>query len=236
MIKSAPGGGNKLLATLSSAQLKELQSMTEFIPTQLRQPLGIPSQKIENVFFPCSGMISLVRHLKDGSAVEVGLIGNEGFVGVALLFGAVTEPLEPMVQGSGVVMRIGAADFQKFINRHHRFHALLLRYAQALNVQVIQTAVCNARHKVPQRLTRWLLEAQDRMGRSELPLSHEFLSYMLGSRRASISDELKHLKSKGFIESGRSSIKICDRAALESFVCECYRATQRETKLVMNAA
>src|SRR5687767_10894219 len=109
-----------------------------------------------------------------------------------------------MVQGRGGAMRMSRPDFLKFLGAHSEFEKILLRYSQALHVQVAQTAVCNGRHKVSQRLTRWLLEAHDRMGSPVLMLSHEFLSYMLGSRRASISEELKKLKYRGFIQTGHN--------------------------------
>ena len=128
--------------------------------------------------------MSLVQPLENGAMIEVGMIGNEGLVGVPVLLGTDSSPLEAMVQIPGSALRMQASAFREEAGRHTAFFGLLLRHVQAIHIQVSLTAACNGRHTLPERLARWLLTARDRAPSDQLPLSHEFLSMMLGVRRA----------------------------------------------------
>ncbi len=226
---------NDLLNTLSAADFAALKPSLEYVDMPLRKTFSKGSRVIKRVFFPCSGMFSLIRELEDGSAIEVGLVGNEGFVGVPLLLGAPTSPLEALVQGAGQAIVMSAATFTRLTDDHPVFRKRLLLYAQCLHIQVMQTAACNGRHKVSQRLARWILETHDRIRKPELSLSHEFLSYMLGVRRAGISEALKAFTRQKLLTTGRGQVIIRDRKGIERVACECYRTIQLETKHLLAA-
>lgn len=196
---------------------------------RLSDTLTQAGKLIRHVYFPLSGMISLVQTFSDGTTTEVGLIGREGFWGSPLILGAKTSPAEAMVQGAGEAVRIPTAAFLAAVEANHDLSARLLQYAQVLHVQVSLTAACNGRHKVRQRLARWLLEAQDRLGGSEVPLSHEFLSFMLGIRRAGVTAALSGLRTRGIITTNRGIVGIRNRKAVEAEACECYRIVKSET-------
>jgi CRP-like cAMP-binding protein len=223
---------NRLLAALPPKQLAALYRRYETVDLKLKTSLSKSGGLIDSAYFPENGMISLVQTLEDGSTIEVGLIGAEGFWGVPLVLGARSSPVEAMVQGAGTALRIPVKDLLTEIAKSEKLRALLLRYAQALLTQVVQTAACNGRHPVQKRLARWLLEAHDRMG-SEMHLSHELLAFMLGCRRAGVTVALGKLKSKGAITTVRSHIHINDRKGLENAACECYRTVQAEYRRLL---
>lgn len=231
--KPSPVCDNALLKTMSPDALAALEPLIEYVDMPLKKLFSKGAKAIKNVFFPCSGMFSLIRTLEDGSTIEVGLIGNEGFVGVPLLLGARASSLDALVQGAGTAISMPAAVLLNLTESNRSFRDRLLLYAQCFHVQVSQTAVCNARHTVPQRLARWILETHDRMGQPELSLSHEFLSYMLGVRRAGITVALQQFTAKGLVTTGRSKVTVRSRAGIEKAACECYRTVRRETQRLM---
>jgi CRP-like cAMP-binding protein len=212
---------NRLLARLAPEDLETLRAQLEPVPLPHKQTLSNPGAPIEHVYFPLEGMVSLVQPLQ-GAMIEVGMIGNEGFVGVPVLLDADTSPLEAMVQIPGSALRIEASAFREQAGRGTALSGLLLRYAQALQVQVSLSAACNGRHPLPERLARWLLMARDRAPSDELPLSHEFLSMMLGVRRAGVTVALGTLKAPGLIRNTHGRVTIIDRHGLEAASCECY--------------
>ncbi len=181
-------------------------------------------------------MISLVQTMVDGTTLEVGLIGSEGFFGVPIILEAHSSPVEAMVQGVGAALYIPTNALVNEIAVNPKFHTILLRYAQALMAQVFQTAACNGRHPVKKRLARWLLEAHDRMESDSLNISQEFLSYMLGCRRSGVTVALGLLKADGILVPRRGQVRITDRKGLESIACECYRTVQTEFKRLLPRA
>jgi CRP-like cAMP-binding protein len=172
-------------------------------------------------------MVSLVQPLQ-GGMIEVGMTGKEGFVGVPVLLGADTSPLETMVQIPGSALRIEASAFREEARRSAAMLGHLLRYAQALQVQVSISAACNGRHALPARLARWLLTARDRAPSDELPLGHEFHSMMLGVRRAGVTVALAALKTAELIRNTHGQVTIIDRHGLEAASCGCYRMVRNE--------
>jgi CRP-like cAMP-binding protein len=219
---------NHLLASLEPAALSALQPYQEVVDLRLSESLTQAGKPIRHVYFPLSGMISLVQSFEDGTTAEVGLIGREGFSGSPLMLGARSSPAEAMVQGAGTAVRIPASAFLAAVDTNAALRTRLLQYVQMLHVQVALTAACNGRHKVRQRLARWLLEAQDRLGGTQVPLSHEFLSYMLGVRRAGVTTVLSSLRSRGIISTNRGHIGIRSRKSVEAEACECYRIVKAE--------
>jgi len=219
---------NHLLSLLDKKALQALESSSERVELKIGERLSQSNKTISHAYFPVEGMISLVQTFADGATVEVGLVGKEGFWGTPLVLGVTTSPIEAMVQAEGWALRVPAATLKLACDAHESLRGLFLRYAAFLHVQAAITAACNGRHKVAHRLARWLLEADDRVAKDELPLSHEFLSFMLGVRRAGVTDALKILNDKGLIQTGRNRIKIRDRPAIESAACECYALVKSE--------
>ena len=225
---TAKSDGNCLLAALAPADLARLQSRLDLVFLSQRQVLSEPHKPIEHAYFPQQGFVSLVQPMADKSMVEVGIIGREGFVGSPVLLGAGTSPVMAMVQAPGAALRMPASVLREEAAGSARLSGLLFRYVQALHVQVAQTAACNGRHTLAERLARWLLTAHDRVAGDDLPLSHEFLAMMLGMRRAGVTVAVGALKKAGLIDNGHARITILDRQGLEAAACECYRVVQGE--------
>jgi CRP-like cAMP-binding protein len=181
-----------------------------------------PNETIRAVYFLESGVASMVSMMREGATVEVSTIGNDGLVGVPLLLGASSMPTRCFLQVPGDGKRMEAETFIDSIAEYDGFRRLLLRYVQVLFNQVAQTAACNRAHSVEQRCARWLLMTRDRMTTDVLPLTHEFLGYMLGVRRESVSVAAEALQHSGLITYQRGKITIRDRPALEAATCECY--------------
>ena len=219
---------NRLLGALAADDLDSLRPHLHAAALTHRQALSKPGTPIEDVYFVQDGMVSLVQPLENGAMIEVGMIGNEGFVGVPVLLGADTSPLEAMVQIPGSALRMQASAFREEVDHRRILLGLLLRYTQALHIQVSLSAGCNGRHTLPERLARWLLMARDRASSDDLPLSHEFLSMMLGVRRAGVTVTVGTLKSAGLINNSHGRVTIIDRQGLEAASCECYRTVRTE--------
>ena len=219
---------NQLLGAATPEDLDLLRSHLEPVPLPQKLTLSTPGTPIDQVYFVEEGMVSLVQPLENGAMIEVGMIGREGLVGLPVLLGADSSPLEAMVQIPGSALRMPASAFRKEVGRRPALLAVLLRYVQALHVQVSVTAACNGRHTVQERLARWLLTAHDRSTSDQLPLSHEFLSMMLGVRRAGVTVALGALRAADLIRKTHGQVNVIDRAGLEKASCECYRTVRNE--------
>ncbi len=218
---------NRLLAALPADDLARLWPRFEVVELPLRQVLHKPGEPIEAVYFPESGWLSMLAYMEDGDAAEVGLTGREGFVGLPVLLGADHDDIEAMVQAQGIALRMDARAFREALERSPALRSLLLRYALIHHGQVVRTAACNGRHHTDQRLARWLLMAHDRAEGDEFPMTHEFMSMMLGVRRAGVTVAAGQLQKAGHIQYGRGQITITDRPGLESVACECYGVVRR---------
>jgi CRP-like cAMP-binding protein len=203
-----------------------LPKLSRFALT-MRQPIYNPEDPIEAVYFPESGMFSLVAGLEDGTQAEVGVIGREGMLGMSLLSGIDTPFIESIVQMPGVALRMAVGDFQHEMDANPPFRALMLRYNEALQAQIMQTAACNGRHALELRFARWLLMAHDRADGDALPLTQEFMAMMLGVRRPSITVTAGILQRAGLIRYAAGRVTVLDRASLEAASCECYGAVKR---------
>lgn len=219
---------NRLLAALPPDDLARLRRHLEPINLPLRKTLSKPGRVIDYAYFPEHGMVSLVAPLADGAYIEVGVIGREGCVGATVIHGVGTYPAEAMVQVAGAALRIDAKLLLREAGRSAELTRLLLRFTHALHVQVTQTAACNGRHTLQERLARWLLVTRDRIDDEVVPLTHEFLSMMLGTRRAGVTVALGGLKTAGVVRTAPGRIAILDRAGLEGASCECYRNVRVE--------
>jgi CRP-like cAMP-binding protein len=185
-------------------------------------------ERMDYVCFPTSCIVSLVYTMENGAIAEMGLVGNDGMVGVALFMGGDSVPNRAVVQLAGKAMRMKASRLQEEFRRGGYLQKLLLRYTQALITQISQTAVCNRLHSVEQRSSRWLLLCHDRVGSDELIMTQEFISNMLGGRRQSVTVAAGRLQDAGLIEYSRGHIKIIDRKKLEFSACECYQVVKTE--------
>ena len=189
---------NHLLARLSADDFAYLAPHLRQVDLVARSTIHGAGQAITEVFFPERGYASMLAALDEGDTAEVGMIGAEGMIGLPLVFGTDRSLVEAMVQGVGTAMRLATDIFHRALEERPVFRALLLRYAMAFNVQVTMTAACNSRHLVEQRLARWLLMAHDRSTGDEFVMTHEFLSTMLGVRRAGITVAAGALQRAGF--------------------------------------
>lgn len=185
---------------------------------------------MDHAYFPTTFHASLLYTMINGATAEMGLVGNEGVLGVALFMGADTTPNRAVVQGAGQALKLPATTMQLEFSRGGEFQHLLLRYTQALLTQISQTAVCNRLHSVEQRLCRWLLMTHDRTNSDELEMTQEFISNMLGVRREGVTHAAQVLQQHGLISYARAHIKILDRPKLETHVCECYQVVRNEHK------
>src|SRR5262249_23637303 len=191
---------------------------------------------IEHVYFPLSGVMSLVVQMADNATVEVGTIGNEGMVGTPVLLGVDRSPTKAFCQVPGECLRMSIAEFKQEIEAEDGvFRRLLNRYAQALINQISQSVGCNHLHSVEERTCRWLLMTHDRVGKDEFLLTQEFLAQMLGVRRSSVTVAAGLLEKAGLITYKRGRIRVLDRERLEQASCECYRIVSREyERLLLN--
>jgi CRP-like cAMP-binding protein len=222
-----PSTNNSLLDALSREEYERLAPSLEEVSLTLSQILFRPDDEIAHVYFPTTSIVSLLTDLADGSGMEVGLVGREGMVGVSVILGG-NETKVATVQATGLALRIRADALRREFNRGGVLQNGLLRYTHALMTQISQSVVCNARHPLPGRLARWLLMYHDRLGRDEFELTHEFMSHMLGVRRAGVTEVANELQKLGFIRYQYGRIRIINRQGLEEFTCECYSAVKQK--------
>ncbi|MBW4537508.1 MAG: Crp/Fnr family transcriptional regulator [Myxacorys chilensis ATA2-1-KO14] len=221
---------NQLLAALPDEDYQRILPHLEVVDLPLQKVLYHPGDSIEYVYFPRESIISLVTILEDGASVEVGIIGNEGVLGVEVFLGDPTAHHEMVVQSADSGIRMAAAPFKVEFERGGPLQRLLLRYTQTLFFQVSQGGACFRRHTIEERLARWLLMVSDRIGSNELPLTQEFIAQMLGTRRAGVTIAAGTLQRAGLIRYGRGRITIVDREHLEEACCECYRLIKEMTE------
>jgi len=221
-------GTNRILAALPHEEITRLLPELERIDLALGDQVYESGGRLDYVWFPTSCIVSLIYTMESGAVAEMGLVGNDGMVGVALFMGGDTMPNCAVVQLGGSAIRMRAKTLQAEFLRGGPLQKLLLRYTQALITQISQTAVCNRLHSVEQRLSRWLLLCHDRSGSDELPMTQEFISNMLGGRRQSVTVAAGRLQDAGLIHYSRGHITIVDRTGLENSVCECYQVVKTE--------
>lgn len=223
---------NRLLAALPKEVTSRMKPNFEAVSLSFREVLYQPKKPIEYVYFPNHGVVSLLILMEDGSLAEVGLVGNEGMVGLSLFLEVETTPFEAIVQVPGVAMRMRADVFKDFVNEGDPLHNLLLRYSHVRMLQFAQSAACIAHHSVEERCCRWLLMTRDRANSNQFPITQEFLSQMLGVRRASVTVVAGMLQRAGLISYSRGRMTIIDPHGLEDVSCECYRVVKDEEDLL----
>ena len=226
---------NRILRQLSADELKSIQPW--LMPKQLQPNVVLHEQgaAIDHIYFPLSGMISLLAVMQSGEAIETGIIGADGLLGGDApinghLFANAT------VQLDGAALMMPKAQFLDAYHAHPHMRNLVNRYQATLLMQARQNAACHALHSVRSRLCRWLLQSQDMIGSAIFTLTQEFLSHMLGVRRNTVSVEAHALQEAGLIRYTRGHIKILNRDGLEDCACECYSVIRAETDKMMGAA
>jgi len=215
---------NRVLRALPHEDNRRLLARHEQVNLTYGDILCEPGQKLRHVYFPNSGIISLLTPVSGHASVEVGLVGKEGMAGMALFLGVGVSPVQMLVQGTGTAMRIKAAAFRREIKRSPVLQRGLNRYLFGFMAQVAQTAGCNRFHRIEARLARWLLMTHDRVDSNEFELTQEFLAHMLGVRRAGVTLAARELQRKELIRYSRGKIAILNRKGLERASCKCYRA------------
>ena len=239
MIESKGDGSsvhNRILAALPVKEYKRLLPQLELVELRLGKVLYQPSEPIRHVYFPNRGAISLVVMMEDGTQVEIGLIGNEGMLGLAVALGTDSTPHLAVVQIAGEAMKMSIETLREEVKRCSPLYHALLRYAEALFIQTAQTAACNRHHHLDSRLARWLLMSQDRAKSENIGLTQELIATMLGVRRAGVTVAAATLREAGIIRYSRGKIHILNRERLEKAACECYVVVRNELdRLLMPA-
>jgi len=218
---------NKVLLALPANEYELMRADLTFIDLPDHLSLHEPTQSIEFVYFPNRGMVSQVVVTKDGRTVEVGVVGNEGFVGAGLAVGLSRSSVREIIQIAGDGFRMMGNALERILRSAPQLQMILNRHSGLQAMQVAQTAACNRLHDIQQRLARWLLMTQDRVNLAVLPITHDFIATMMGTDRSTVSLAASELQKKRIIEYVRGAVKIVNRRKLEKSACECYAVIQQ---------
>jgi CRP-like cAMP-binding protein len=233
----APGEGverNRLLGALSAEEREDILPLLEAVPLVDGMPIHEPYEPITDVYFPISGVVSMVSEMRDGT-VEVGTVGREGMTGLPLVLHANTMPSRAFVQVPGHAYRMRGVDLCAALRRSPRIERLVYRYVLAMFDQAAQHAACNRLHALEERCARWLLMTHDRVDGDVLPLKQQFLAEMLGVHRPAVTIAAGDLQKAGVIRYTRGKVTVLDREALEDAACECYGIiSRRDAELLDN--
>jgi CRP-like cAMP-binding protein len=220
---------NLLLAALPAEERKRLDPFIKLVELEAGQNLIEPDEPITQIIFPFDAVTSTIQELKDGSSVEVGLMGIEGVIGIQLWLRSRTTPTRTLVQVAGHGHRMGAEDFiREVMNKPSPLNELVARYTHAFLSLVSQTAACNRLHTVDERMCRWLRMTRDRVRRDEFNLRQDFLAQMLGVHRPTVSTAAHMLHKAGLIKYNRGHMVILDPEGLKQGACECYEIMESQ--------
>jgi len=220
---------NRLLAALPAEEYKRLLPKLEEVSLVYAETIYESGDIIRHVYFPNSGMVSLLTRVAEGDRLEVAVVGNEGIIGLPVFLGVETSSNHVVVQGSGTALKIKTEDFLKECGRGGSLPKLLQRYTHALLMQISQTVACTRFHLIENRLVCLLLMMHDRMKADEFQITQESLSNMLGVRREAINKSATNLQQNGLISYSRGKISILNRAGLETAAaCRCYFIVKEE--------
>ena len=223
---------NRILSLLPRDERERLQPRLEPVSLEVKQVLFEPGQRIEHVYFPISGVISVLAAIDNGH-VEVATVGSEGLVGFRALLDADTAHAAVLVQVPGQALRMRTDDLKKEFKRGSGLKPLVNRYVNAFITQLAQSAACNAFHSIEKRFCRWLLMTHDRVRSDQFPLTHELLAQMLGVRRASVTQVASKVQRAGLIRYTHGKIAVVDRPGLEAASCACYRAVRDDYEALL---
>ncbi len=218
---------NQILAGLPTKVYQRLRPDLEEIPLSFGKILYEPGDIIRHVHFPNQGIVSLLTLVENRSALEVGIVGNDGMVGIQVFLGATTSFNRALVQGAGTAMRMKVESLRKHAKQGGSLSNLLLRYTHSLLSQISQSAACNRFHKVDARLARWLMMTHDRLNSDKFRLTQKFIADMLGVRREGVTNAARALQKKNLIRYVRGLITVIDRPGLAAAACECYEIVKK---------
>lgn len=219
---------NRLLADLPAEEYQRLLPHLKPVSLSIHQTINAAREPVTQICFPIRAAVSLVSTMEDGSTIEVGLVGQEGMVGIPVILGSNTYPYEAFVQVQGSAMLMSADVLKAEFNLGGQLQTILLRYVQALLVQTSQTAACNRFHTIEERFARWLLLVRDCVQSNEFQLTQEIISQMLGTRRSGVTVAAGTLQQAGMLRYTRGKITIINQEALAAASCECYRVIKDE--------
>lgn len=221
------GPPNRLLASLPEKDRRRLLADCATVELTFGEIICEAGDRIDHVYFPLDSFISQIAPINGHAGLEVGMVGNEGMLGIALMLGVNISPLHALVQGSGRALRLDAALFRREVRDCPSLERELQLYNYVLMSQFAQNAVCTRFHVVEARLARWLLMTEDRMHGGTIHLTHDFLGHMLGVRRVGVTKAATALQKRALIRYNRGEITILDRAGLEAASCDCYLVDQK---------
>jgi CRP-like cAMP-binding protein len=221
---------NLILLALPANECDALFKNSEFLHLATHTVLVEVGEPIKFVYFINNGLASVLNIMADGKSVEVGLTGKEGFIGIPLLAGFSTSATRVIMQVEGAGYRMRASEFRNALSHCPALQTHLYRYGLQLGMQTSHLAACNRLDEVEERLARWLLMSQDRLGGDLVPLTQDFLAHMLGTRRASVTVAAGILQKAGLITYNRGHVKIDNRSRLEDAACECYAAMKQQSQ------
>lgn len=221
---------NEILLDLPRKEMEMLLPKLEFVRLKTHHVLHEPGDSLKSAYFCDTGLVSILSVFPDGKSVEVGLVGKEGFVGLPLVAGFRTAPTRAVAQIEATAFRVDGEALMVILRQCPNLERQLQQFSQIMAMQVTQIAACNRLHEVDERLARWLLMSADRIGSNSVPLTHEFLAQMLGTRRSSVTVAAGMLEKAGLIAHSRGDVEIIDRKKLEEAACECYGLMQRQVK------
>jgi CRP-like cAMP-binding protein len=233
--KSTPAH-NRLLAALPALARRKVLARCEQIELAVASVLCEPGERIRHVFFPIDSVISLVAPSAGAASLEVGLVGDEGVMGLSLMLGVSVAPFRGLVRGAGRAWRMEAADFLRELDRSPALRRKLSQYLYVTMIQLAQAAACTRFHVIEARLARWLLMTRDRAHANRFPITHDFLAYILGVRRVGITRAASSLQQRNFIRYSRGDLRILDGRGLESASCGCYAADKSTYRRVMGSS
>ena len=217
-------GANRLLQTLSGRSLREALAESETVDLEFGEVLHEPGATLTHAYFPTTSFVALLVPVDVASALEVGLVGNEGMFGTQLALGVDILPLRAVTLGAGTALRMEAAAFRRSLARSPALRLAVDRYTCVRMCQLAQTAACTRFHLVEARLARWLLMTQDRAGAPSFRITQEALAQMLGVRRVGVSKAAGALRHQGHIQYHRGKIEVMNRRGLKAAACSCYQA------------
>jgi CRP-like cAMP-binding protein len=221
---------NRLLAALPDDELRRLSPLLDAVELPRPTELDAPNEEIEFVYFPTSGVASIVAVGDEGESVDTAMTGREGMTGLAVFLGTGQMPVQTIVQIDMTALRLSANDLRAELERHGQLVNLLQRYTQVVMVGTAQLILCNRAHRLDQRAARWLLQIDERVDEVPFDVTQEFMAEMLGAQRPALSLEMHRFKEAGLITYSRGHIRIVDRPGLESASCSCIRIIHAEER------